>query len=527
MSLLAIHNETTRMTSTSILYPAALRSHSLGDSLREQRRSRPDMLAAIDGDLRLTFRQLDDRVNQLASALQSRKVGVGSRILWIGQNSFRLFEVLLAGAKLGAIVCPVNWRQSFDEARTALEDFDPHLTFWQAGEVAELSEQLRRFAPERAWIQQDGQGSDGYEQLVASGKNDDPNLIVDASSPLLAVYTAAFDGRPNAALLSHDTLLLQGIMSMQGQLVSETSVYLASGPMFHVGVMMGVLATFIAGGCNLFVARVQAEELLTLIDRERCTHGYIALPTVEQMRALNKDATFDVSSLFSKPDMSDWRMPLVMPAAAPLSRSLGGYGQTEIGGLSVLAWLGGSGAGRPAPLVQIKIVNDTGKECLEDETGEIVVRGPMVMCGYWNRKDENAARTDLGWHRTHDLGLRKADGSIVFVGPKTTMIKSGVENIYPAEVESCLRTHPHVQDVCVIGVPDSVWQQNVKAVIVLRPDHAQDANALISHCKDRIASYKKPKHIDFVATLPRNNLGQIDRKAVDLNHGGGNYPSVA
>jgi long-chain acyl-CoA synthetase len=250
------------------------------------------------------------------------------------------------------------------------------------------------------------------------------------------------------------------------------------------------------------------------------------LPTVEQMRVINSDGRYDVSSLFAKSDMSDWRMPLVMPASAPMSRAMGCYGQTEISGLAILAWLGGSGAGRPAPFVQVRIVDAAGNECAPDETGEIVVRGPLVMCGYYNRDEENARRVAQGWHHTHDLGLRRPDGSLVFVGPKTTMIKSGVENIYPAEVEACLRTHPAVLDVCVIGVPDPTWQQNVKAIVVPRPGHAPGADELIQHCRDRIASYKKPKLLTFVDALPRGAAGTIDREAVDAAHGGGGYPAV-
>lgn len=515
------------MATTHTAY-ARIRQHTLGDTLREQARSRPQMPAAIDGDVRLTYLQLDRRVNQLAAALRGHGVTQGSRMLWMAQNSFRLLELLLAAAKLGAVVCPANWRVSQAEGKMVLEDFDPCVVFWQGGEVGELSQSLRQSdSAKRLWIQQDSlSANEGYEALLAGQSTADVDVEIDGDLPLLAVYTAAFDGRPNAALLSHTTLLLQGLISMQGQLVDEKSVYLASGPMFHVGVMMGVLGTFIAGGCNIFVARVQAAELLALIANEKASHGYIAQPTIEQMRALNADGRHDLSSLFAKPDMSDWRMPLVMPAAAPLMKTMGGYGQTEIGGLSVMVWLGGSGAGRPSPFVQVKVVDGNGEECPPGQTGEIVVRGAMVMCGYHNRPEENAARTDLGWHRTHDLGLRKEDGSLVFVGPKTTMIKSGVENIYPAEVESCLRSHPDVQDVCVIGVPDPTWQQNVKAVVVARAGKQPTAESLIEHCRERIASYKKPKHVTFVDSLPRTGAGMLDRTAVDAAHGGGGYPKV-
>jgi acyl-CoA synthetase (AMP-forming)/AMP-acid ligase II len=344
---------------------------------------------------------------------------------------------------------------------------------------------------------------------------------------VLAIYTAAFDGRPNAALLSHTTLLLQGLLNLHSQSIDERSSYLVSGPMFHVGVLMGTLATFVAGGRCVFVPRADARQLLELIAAERVTHGYLALPTIEQMRALNRDGRYDVSSLFPTPCMKDWKMPLVMPPGAPLMQHFGGYGQTEIGGLSVLAWVGGSAAGRSAPFLQIRIADESGRELPPGEVGEICARGPLVMCGYLHRDEENARRSRDGWHRTNDLGMRKEDGSLVFVGPKTTMIKTGVENVYPAQVEACLKNHPAVADACVIGVPDPVWQQNVKAIVVRKPDAEASAEALIEHCRERLASYKKPKTVVFADALPRTASGMLDRAAADALYGGGNYPGVA
>jgi long-chain acyl-CoA synthetase len=504
-----------------------VRQHSFGDLLREQRRSRPQQIALVDGDVRLTYPELDARVNQLAHVLRALGVEQGSRLLWLGQNSFRVMEALLAAAKIGAVLCPANWRMTAPEIVRTLADFTPTVVFWQESEVGDIVRAARAESDVSThWLQHDGEGPESYEGLIKAAPDTDEDAEVNADLPWLAIYTAAFDGQPNAALLSHTTLLLQSMLSMQGQQVDENSAYLVSGPMFHVGVLMGTLAAFMAGGRCVFVPRPDAQTMIELIQSERITHAFLAGPTVEQMRVLNKDGRYDVSSMFPTPDMRDWKMPLVMPATAPLMRSPGAYGQTEISGMSILAWLGGSGAGRPAPFIQVRLVDGEGNDVAPETPGEIVVRGPLVMCGYHNRESENTRRTLQGWHRTNDLGLRKPDGSIVFVGPKTTMIKSGIENIYPAEVEGCLRSHPAVQDVCVIGVPDATWDQNVKAVVVVRAGVEAQPEMLIEHCRARIASYKKPKTVVFVEALPRNSAGGIDREAVDAAHGGGNYPKV-
>jgi long-chain acyl-CoA synthetase len=215
-----------------------------------------------------------------------------------------------------------------------------------------------------------------------------------------------------------------------------------------------------------------------------------------------------------------------MPPHAPQRATRGGYGQTEVMGMSVLAWLGGEAAGRPNPFLQVKLFDDAGAEVPDGIVGEIAIRGLMVMNGYYNRPEENARRIRNGWHRTNDLGVRRLDGSIAFVGPRMAIIKSGVENIYPIEVENCIRQHPAVVDVCVIGVPDPEWDQNVKAVVILQAGRTLGPDEIIDHCRKHIASFKKPKIVVFVDWLPRLSDGLVDRAAVDAAHGGGGYPKV-
>jgi len=504
----------------------SVRQHGLGDVLREHRRSRPKMIAAVDGDMRLTFVELDSRVNRLVHALRAQGIGSGERILWIGQNSFRVLEILLAAAKLGAIFCPANWRMSAEETIRVIDDLDPQVVFWQELEVGEEARKavgLHRGT--RPWIQHDGVGEGSYEHFVAGHPDHDDDMRVDLATPVLALYTAAFDGYPKAALLSHQAILCQGLTSGYGFAIDETSVYLNSGPLFHLGTLNTTLAVFLFGGCNVFVRRVDAAEMLEVIQRERVSHAFIPKPTHEQIRELNAGGSYDLSSLWptAGADIGEWRHPQVMPVHAPFTKRLGIYGQTETTGWMVMGWLGGEGS-RPSPMAQVRIVDDEGNELAPGEVGEIVVRGPLVMTGYYGADEENARRTRDGWHHTCDLGKRLDDGSIVFIGPKTVLIKSALENIYPAEVEVCLKEHPAVGEVCVIGVPDPVWTQCVKAVVILRPGMTASEAELISHCRERIASYKKPKVVEFVTTLPRLGNGFIDREAVDRNFGGGGYP---
>jgi long-chain acyl-CoA synthetase len=186
--------------------------------------------------------------------------------------------------------------------------------------------------------------------------------------------------------------------------------------------------------------------------------------------------------------------------------------------------LGGEGLhGRPFPLMDLRVVDPEGVDVPVGEVGEMVVRGPMVMNGYHNRPELNAYKFRGDWYHTGDLARRHGDGSVTFIAPMSRMIKSAAENIYPAEVEACLRQHPDVRAAAVIGVPDERWAQSVKAIVVLEAGATANAGALIAHCRSAIASYKKPRSITFVDELPMQGFA-VDYDALDKEHGGGGYP---
>jgi long-chain acyl-CoA synthetase len=180
--------------------------------------------------------------------------------------------------------------------------------------------------------------------------------------------------------------------------------------------------------------------------------------------------------------------------------------------------------GRPVPYAAVRIVDEDSVELPAGETGEIVVRGPLAMVGYWGDDEETDRRQRGGWHHTNDLGRRQDDGTIAFVGPKTELIKTGAENVYPAEVEGALVRHPAVAEAVVIGVPDPTWDQNVKAVVRLHQPDGASADELVEHVRGLLASYKKPKSVDFVEAFPRLPSGIIDRDAVKETHGAGGGP---
>jgi long-chain acyl-CoA synthetase len=351
------------------------------------------------------------------------------------------------------------------------------------------------------------------------------DVEVDAAAGALIIYTAAFAGRPNGAVLSHTACISQGLVYGHFTRTSGDDVYLNSGPMFHLGTLMHTLATFVFGGTNVFVRRVEGDELCRVIAAEGCTGAFLVGPIFESVLEVNAAGTYDLSTLRTASVGAQWdamtsRDPSAW-AAAP-----GGYGQTEAVGMMTFSCLGVGDSGphgRTSPLLQVRIVDDDDNDVPVGEVGELVTRGPTVMNEYWNRPEENAVRSRNGWHHTNDLGMREADGTITFVGPKGRMIKSAAENIYPVEVEKCLALHEAVAEAAIIGVPDPKWVQSVKAIVVLADGASVTPDELIEHCRERIASYKKPRSVEFVDALPRDGFF-VDYDALDEQFGGGNYP---
>ena len=507
---------------------------TLGDLLAGHALTRPDDTALVCGPDRLSWRALDRRVDALAAALADRGAGPGERVLWLGQNCHRLLEALFAAARLGAVLCPVNWRQRPEELRFVLEDADPAVVLWQAEEIGDTVAEVRpatASGPGQPWVGHDDPCAQGYEALVgrrlANGVGRSGRLV-DAGEPVLMLYTAAFDGRPNGALLSHTALLAQSVTLRLLEGVGADEVFLNSGPLFHIGTLRRTLAVAHAGGRNVMLRRVAPDELCRLVEAERCTSAFLQRPTMEQLVAHNRGGRYDLSSLRTSPGPPGWDdMVTVVPG--PRVRS--GYGQTELAGVVTFALPERpTVGGLPGPLAAVEVLDPTGAPVPAGQTGEIAVRGPMVMNGYHRRPELTAAKRRHGWHHTGDLGRREADGSISFVGPLRKMIKSAAENVYPAEVEAALRGHPGVSAAAVIGVPDATWGQRVLAVVVpapavMVPGAAADTlvDALTEHCRAELAGYRRPRLFELVDELP-TRAGAVDYDALDARFGGGGYP---
>jgi long-chain acyl-CoA synthetase len=496
-----------------------LHTLTLIDILGEHRRSYPARTALVQEGQRYTYADLEKRVHGLANLWESLGVGRGDRVLWLGQNSLAVLEGILACSAIGAMFCPLNWRQSPEEIAFVIDDLQPKILLWHEGEIGEAVRAARDIATwkDGCWIHFDEEGPDGYEARLAAADATPKQREIDVNIGTLVIYTAAFGGRPNGAITCQAGIMAQDVNIMLVQNLTAQTIFLNSGPHFHIGTLMVTLGVFHAGGANVMIRRTEVATIAEALHAERCSLAFLVPKTVDELQAFNADGRYDLTQFRSAAVPSD-------------DYTMMGYGQTEVGGLTTWAHYDRKATsifGRSSPVAINRIFDENGKEVADGEVGEIGVRGPTVGLGYWNRPEINAHRTRFGWWMTNDLGKREPDGSLNFVGPKVQMIKSGVENIYPAEVEGCLRSHPAVADAAVIGVPDPQWIQSVKAIVVPRPDSSVTPDELIEHCRARIASYKKPRHVEFAETLPRTPAGPVDYATLDERYGGGGYPGGA
>jgi long-chain acyl-CoA synthetase len=308
--------------------------------------------------------------------------------------------------------------------------------------------------------------------------------------------------------------------------IDQNTVNLASAPLYHIASLFTLMPTLQMRGLNVMVRRPDARVLCETIARHRCTNGFLLGPTAEAIVKENLDGRHDLSSFRSSLTTPGWPS-MVTRDTSPWGSRPGGYGQTETH-MAVLAALASKATGTSgvaAPYAEVRIaVGEDDVDAPLDEAGEIVVRGPSVHLGYWNRPEQNQYRFRHGWWHTGDLGKRAADGIVTFIGPKGRLIKCGAENVYASEVERCLSSHAAVLEVAVIGIPDEIWVQAIKAIVVLKDEVDVSESDLLNHCRAHLASYKKPRSFVLqTEPLPRQGAA-VDYRAIDERHGGGNYP---
>ncbi len=482
-----------------------------------------DDWAFIQGRRKLRFIDLDVRSNRLANAFNEIGIKRGDRIGIMAHNCPEYFEVLFGAWKLGAATVNINFRSVGREVEYLLNNSEASL-FVFGGEFVEIIESIRGSLKSiRQFVCISDNPPDyavSYDDLISRGAAKKPKIEVSDEDIAFLIYTSGTTGFPKGVPFTHRTLIATALTLIIGFGYKPRDNYLSIAPFYHITVVP-CLAHYMVGACTHALPSPSYDPELTarVIGQDRITNVFMTPGMFRHLFKLPKIRDYDFGSWRACPTGSE-------PIPASLIEDLREYlptcghyimyGLTE-GWLATLLYPHEAlkkwpSAGKPVLNTDIRVVDDAGQSLPPSETGEVVIRGDQVMKGYFRNPEATAETLVDGWLHSGDLGKFDEEGYLYIVGRKKDMIISGGENIYPAEVEAVLYKHPKIVEAAVLGVPDEQWGESVKAVVVLKPGETMGELEVIEYCRQNLASYKKPKYVQFVTSLPRTDVGKISKQ---------------
>lgn len=499
----------------------SLRSFTLDDLVRRNALLHGERAAFIHDGRTITHAQYAERVSRLAAGLAQLEVGMGDRVAVLAPNSLEFGDLFGAAARLGAILVPINARFSAEEIAHVIEDVEPAVVIAAPAMRAQLAPAA--IADSRKVVL--GEAAEGwiaFAELYSNGVRE-AGAAIGSETGLLIVHTAAVGGRARGALLSHGGLVAAAQQAQACWGLGPDDICIGVLPMFHVAGIGLMLAAQFAGGATFVLSRFEPDAIVAAIDEHRGSLLATFPPMLGETIAAADRTGATLANLRIVTGIDTPETIARFEQRCPDARFWAGYGQTETSGMVTMSPFRerpGS-AGRPTPLNTVAIFDEADQPAAPGQPGEIVVRGPMVFEGYWRCEADNAATFRSDWHHTGDLGRFDADGYLWYQGrtPAKELIKPGGENVYPAEVERTLCEHPDIVEAVVFGVPDAHWGEAVEAACVCRPGAAPDVEQVIEFVGGRIARYKKPVRVHFIAQMPRTEAGAIDRAAVKRLYG--------
>ena len=484
----------------------------------------PDTVAIVDGGASFTYAQLDRRVGGLAAGLRALGVQRGDRVAIVQENTHRYVEAVCGVARAGGVFVPLLGALTEREHAYMVADAGAKLVIALSPEGARRAERLPG-AGCKLPIVAPGRAEHEYEQLIASHPAAAPCADGDPDDLAQILYTSGTTGQPKGVMhtLRSTAAAMAAWVTVLG--LRHDDRLLGHFALSHFGGRV-MDASWCVGATLVMLPRPDSAAILAAIAEERIT-VLLMVPTLMQMLLDHPGAT--------RCDLSSLRV--VLYAAAPASptlvcRALGvfgpvlvtGFGQTEAYGLNTLLSAAEHQAalevaserlasiGREADAgVQVRVLDRTGVPVERGEVGELCIAAPWVTKGYWNRPDLTAQKLSGGWLRTGDLGRADAAGYFYLVDRAEDMIISGGYNVAPREVEDVVMSLPGVRECCVVGVPDPKWGEAVRAVVVAE---GLDEARVVAHCRARLAAFKVPKQVEFVASLPKSGVGKILRRGV-------------
>jgi acyl-CoA synthetase (AMP-forming)/AMP-acid ligase II len=503
----------------------------IGDLLRQSALKFPRRLAITGEEVNFTYEELNGRVNRLANGLLSGGLKKGDKLGILLMNCYQFLELIMACAKAGIVMVPINWRFQPSEIRYVVENSDA--TALIMGEefipvMREAAPEIPGVAKDRYWVVGNSRFSpDGglYDELLSRGADHEPDVSVYPDDVFFLGYTSGTTGFPKGAVILHKTDVELAITVNIEYEVAGVLANLIVMPTFHSNSIWNTVSSFL-NGVTVYIYHLRGfngEEILKIIDTYKInmssmvpTMYHLILGQPEEVRA-----KYDVSS-----------MKVLLSSSAPIShetkksilaffksaRLFEGYGSTETGVVTTLRpedQLSKPGSiGKAAFGKQVKILDDEGREPPRGQIGEIYTRGLNVFAGYYKNPEATKKAFIGDWCTVGDMGSMDEEGYVYLVDRKNDMIISGGENVYPTEVENVILQHPSVQFAAVVGVPDELWGESVKAVVMLKPGTQASGEEIIGFTKGKLAGYKRPKSVDFVTQMPMTPTGKILRRLV-------------
>jgi long-chain acyl-CoA synthetase len=474
--------------------------HSLGRASRYY----PERVALAPDGTRLTFRELGDRVADVAAALSRLGFETGDRLALLLPNGPEYIELVYACSWLGVIAVPLNTRLSAVEIDRILADASPRgLVRHSSLPVPTVRLSLQRVLDQEPW----------------EVRNDShPKVHYDPEAILALIYTSGTTGRPKGVILSHANVFANVHNFNYWMRYREGGVYLHAAPIFHIADFPAMFAAPAFGAYQVTIPKFSPQTFCETVERERVSHTVLVPTMINLLTQFSEAKKYDLSSL----EVLAYGGSPIAPELIHRTKSLlPNLKLVQVYGLSETGFLTGLqnqehtddrllSCGRPCPGIDVQVVDESGKQVEAGHHGELVVRGANVMRGYWNNPEETAIAFRDGLFRTGDIGYQDAPGYFYILDRLKDMIVTGGENVYSGEVEAVIYQHSAVREVAVFGIPDPQWGELVVACVVLKPGQALTVDDLITHCRRTLANYKIPRRIEFSeAELPKSGSGKV------------------
>jgi acyl-CoA synthetase (AMP-forming)/AMP-acid ligase II len=481
----------------------------------------PERIAVVFENQRLTYQEFNERVNRFANGLLRLGLKKGDKVAVLLFNSIPLVEILFASAKTGGVFTPINFRFTADEVFYILDHSDTRF-FIYGEEFSEIVEKIRSRLQKVEFYLSVGDSAPStamnYETVLKESLPQEPDVPISEKDECQLMYTSGTTGKPKGALLTHGNLLWNLFNTVLGREEKEGETSIVIDPLYHTAALNNHFITRIAmAGTSVLIKHFDPKRVMEVIEKEKVT-VISGAPAVYHLMLSLPEGRYDTRSITKcttgasiLPNETKERLVKLFPN---LTGIYDVYGCTEA--TPSIAILKAKDSlrkrecvGPPVSFLEVRIVDDQDRDLPKGEVGELICRGPNVMKGYY--KDEEATREALreGWLYTGDLARMDEEGFVYIVDRKKDMIVSGGENIYPREIEEILYSHPRIEDAAIVGVPDSLWGESVKAFVVLKKGETLTEAEVVEYCKTHLASYKKPKSVEFVESLPRNPSGKV------------------